>query len=80
MASLNEIGGIVYSALIMIGSICSYSMYICYGNNVMFKRKHFKQGKQKLTTANLKEERNGVQAKLLCKEVGQHDETRLLLL
>ena len=43
MASLNEIGGIVYSALIMIGSIRSYSMYICYGNNVMFKRKHFKQ-------------------------------------
>ena len=57
---------------------------ILYLANISFKseakRKHFKQGKQKLTTANLKEERNGVQAKLLCKEVGQHDETQLLLL
>ena len=57
---------------------------ILYLANISFKsevkRKHFKQGKWKLTTANLKEERNWVQAKLLCKEAGQHDETLLLML
>lgn len=41
LASLNEIGGIVYSALIMIGSICSYSciyvmeMTLCLKENIL---------------------------------------------
>lgn len=40
---------------------------------------HFRQGKWKLIiTPSLKEERKWVQAKLLCKEVGKHDETIII--
>ena len=57
---------------------------ILYLANISFKseakRKHFKQGESTLTSAHLTEERNWVQAKLLCKEGGQHDETLLTLI